>query len=54
MEQLAEAGLPKNDFVFLSVSRNGNRFNSRIASFNDGIAMMRTLLILSGMKRMRL
>ena len=52
VQQLEEVGLPKDDHVLLAVSRDGCNFSptNRVAGFNDGIAMMRHLLIIAGME----
>ena len=50
VDVLGEAGLPGDDFVLKGVSRDASNFTQRIAGFNDGISMMRMLLILAGME----
>lgn len=50
VEVLSDAGLPGDDYVLRAVSRDASRFTRRIAGYNDGVCMMRTLLILSGME----
>ena len=47
--QLGEAGLPGPDYTVRAVSKDGCRFTARIGGFNDGISMMRSLLIIAGM-----
>ena len=47
---LSEAGLPGSDFVLKGVGRDVCRFATRLASYNDAVSMMRTLLILCGME----
>jgi hypothetical protein len=50
VDALSEAGLPGRDFVLTAASYDMQTFTRRIARYNDGVGLMRALLILSGME----